>query len=178
MVCKHPERLKFDEGLLDGTISQVQIAEIVRCNRRTVYRHLHNHLAVDLLQTANINQNILVDSLTALQWKTEKIISDAMKGKKYETALKAITRREAQIKLAAELTGELQKPRENEQQERRKAEQLERAIDSLIARAKAEGIELTPLEAINSLAAIEPDVFKLIPLTRFKGEVPSAQTIH
>lgn len=169
-VCSHPDSVKLNAQLFAGTITQVQVASIVGVNRRNVYNHVKNHLAVFASEAFN-KQEELIKALRGIEQKTEKILNDAMKGGNPELALKAILRREGQIKLVAEITGQLQEKAANEGTMKKKAEQLERAIESLIMNAKQRGIKLTINEAVKEIGEISPEIYDVLPLTKFgKGE--------
>lgn len=168
----------LNTGLYDGSLTQTDVAKIVGVTRRSVYTHKEKHLARDLAAIGEGRKDKLINALKFVEDKTEQILRECMQKKAFETALKAIARREAQIKLTAEITGELQEKAANEKTQARKAQQLEKAIEGAIRRAKENGISANIKDIINEIGNIEPSVYELLPLTRFAGMDKKAKVIN
>lgn len=168
-VCNHPDAEAINRGLLEGSLSHTAIAERVGCVRRSVYSHLKQHIVQVLASSGSApKQEQLVSALQSVELKTERILEECMKKKNFETALKAIARREAQIRLAGEITGALQEKAPNQDAQRRRADQFERAVETLIQGANEQGIKITPKQAIIQLRDLEPSIMEILPLTKFK----------
>lgn len=178
-ICSHPEADALNKGLLEGTLSHNAIAERVGCVRKSVYNHIKTHIP-QALASAGVapKQEQLVAALASVESRTEQILTECMRKKQFDTALKAIARREAQIRLAGEITGALQEKAPNQDALKRRAEQFERAVETLIAGAKEKGIPLTEKQAIKQLQELEPSIAEILPLTRFAGKQGEKEIIH
>lgn len=166
-VCKHPDRAKIDAALYDGSMTQNEMARAIGVNPKTMYNHVKEHLSLVFVHTGRGKKTSLVQALNDVEISTLQVLAEAVKKKDHELALKAIGRREAQIKLMAELTGELRERRPSEAAEQRKAEQLERAVENLVEEAAKKGITVTPQEALAGLIKNEPDFANYVKLTKW-----------
>jgi len=62
-VCKHPDRAMFDAGLVDGSLTQTAVADAVGCSRRSVGRHVKNHLVPMAKEIVRLDPTLQVDIL-------------------------------------------------------------------------------------------------------------------
>lgn len=159
-------------------MSQDQVASAVGCVRRTIFTHLRDHIGAALAAEGTGKREELLSTLSYLEKKTDDILRKAMSSKMFETALRAIARREAQVKLVAEITGQLQEKAPNEDALQKRARQFERAIDGLVASAKAKGLSITPKQAIEQIRELEPSLMEVLHLTKFKLGLEAPQKVH
>jgi hypothetical protein len=113
-VCSSTRRLEIDAALLSGAAFR-HIAQRFRLGAWCVYRHKRQHLAVHLVKAKDaaeiLDADRLIEHLQSLRAETLGVLAAAKRSRDPQTMLKAIARAEAQLRLAAELLGELDQMR-------------------------------------------------------------------
>jgi hypothetical protein len=114
LVCCSPKRPEIDAALLSGT-SYRSIAQHFHAPPASVFRHKQDHLPVQLMKAKNVAEILdadrLVEHLQALRIETLEVLAAAKQSRDSQMMLKAIARAEAQLRLAAELFGQLDQMR-------------------------------------------------------------------
>jgi hypothetical protein len=109
-VCSNRRRPEIDAALLSGAAFR-NIAQRFRLGAWCVYRHKRQHLAVHLVKAKDaaeiLDADRLITHLQSLRKETLGVLAAAKRSRDSQMALKAIARAEAQLRLAAELLGEL-----------------------------------------------------------------------
>jgi len=114
LVCSSPRRPEIDAALLSGT-SYRSIARQFNTPPDSVFRHKRDHLSAQLVKAKDaveiLNADRLVEHLQALRIETLEVLAAAKQSRDSHMMLKAIARAEAQLRLAAELFGQLDQMR-------------------------------------------------------------------
>ena len=176
-LCTHPDRIRIDAGLFEGNVSIRAASEQTGICRETVRRHIREHLSVSIKAAGGGEHPSLLAELADIEFKTKKLLAEAIREKNPDLAVKLLQRREQQLRLAGELTGQLQEKAPNASADERKAKQLERVVENALAEAKKQNIDISLDDFIKELAKNEPDVLRLLPLTRFATK-PSEAVVH
>jgi len=108
-ICRHPKRIEIEQHILERRLSMQSIAEEYDTTKTCVFAHSHYHMAPDAAGHSQhlVKADAMVRRLLKYSRETEKIFKQAKDIRDPEIALQAIQRIEAQIKLQAQLLGEL-----------------------------------------------------------------------
>ena len=114
LVCCSPQRLEIDAALLSGT-SYRSIAKRFTTPPSSVFRHKQDHLSTALVKAKDaaevLSADRLIEHLQSLREETLDVLEVAKQSQDSPMRLRAIARAEAQLRLAAELLGELDQMR-------------------------------------------------------------------
>src|SRR6266404_8929280 len=110
LVCSNPNRTEIDAALLSGT-SYRGIAKRFHAPPASVFRHKRDHISSALIKAKDaadaLSADRLIEYLQSLRQETLDVLASAKQSRDSQMMLKAIARAEAQLRLAAELFGEL-----------------------------------------------------------------------
>jgi hypothetical protein len=114
LVCHSPKRNEIDAALLSGT-SYRSIARHFNAPPDSVFRHKRDHLSPALVRAKDaaeiLDADRLIEHLQSLRQETLDVLAAAKQSRDSQMMLKAIARAEAQLRLAAELLGQLDQMR-------------------------------------------------------------------
>lgn len=112
-VCRHDRAGDIGAALLGGMSVRAAAAQF-ELSKSTVWRHLAECLAEQVAAARNDGKRIagleLIERLKALTTETTELLEEARVALDRTGAIKAIARLEAQIRMEAELGGELEVP--------------------------------------------------------------------
>src|SRR6202142_3468344 len=165
-ICGHPERSDINEALLRSD-SLRNIAERYGTSVTALHRHKAEHLPAHLVKAKDaaevLDADRLIEHLESLRRETLDVLAAAKISGDSQTMLKAIARAEAQLRLGAEMLGQL----------RTKVDPNVRVIRSIsdlrddelqAIRLEAEAmISANPALLRESEAVISPEGTKLLP---------------
>ena len=109
-VCNHPKASEINEALLGGEAYR-SIAKRFSASASAVYRHQQDHLPAHLVKAKAaaevLDADRLIRHLESLREETLGVLAEAKKSGEWGMMLKAVARAEMQLRLAAELLGQL-----------------------------------------------------------------------
>ena len=151
-ICGHPERSDINEALLRSD-SLRNIAERYGTSTTALHRHKTEHLPTHLVKakdaTEVLDADRLIEHLESLRRETLDVLAAAKISGDSQTMLKAIARAEAQLRLGAEMLGQLRtKVDLNVRVIRSYADLHDDELKSLLR----EGEAMISLEAVGNLA--------------------------
>jgi transcriptional regulator of acetoin/glycerol metabolism len=109
-ICKHPKRDEIDKALISGE-SLRGIARRFKVDDSSLDRHKSDHLAQRLLKAEEVKEKLsakaLLEQLESLHARTLTTLDKAERGKDKANTLKAIHQARENLKLMAQIVGEL-----------------------------------------------------------------------
>ena len=110
--CNHADRQSLEKGILQQTITQQGVADILGVNRSSVSRHMRDHVQKAVAEAISQDKELedglnVTRQLIEINQAAREILSEARaKGDNY-MALAAIARVEKQLELQAKLLGDI-----------------------------------------------------------------------
>lgn len=109
-ICTHPERLKIDKALVEGSVSIRAIASKWHVGREALRRHVDNgHIKAKIAKVQAAHEAVeaddLLNEIREIEQETKDVIQSAKDDKKPYLVLKAIDTRHKQIELKGKVLG-------------------------------------------------------------------------
>lgn len=113
-------------------------------------------------QERNLRRETLLGQVEEVKEETRKLMERAREMENSDLMLRCIQQRAKQIELFGRATGEFIKEKQNPDDVEMRRSEYEKAIEIIIEDCKAEGIEISRIEAIQHYARVDSEILKYV----------------